>query len=205
MELPGNYNPALLGELFHTQSARWGAIAQKHVEDISARVYKFMDAVLEHVVKDSKVRTDVRRSITTKLEENLCNAKKELDRLLEDEARQPITYNHYFTDNVQRLRNDGCKQRLRKSIKAAVDEDWNGRFHFANNSDDMEKLIQGLQGRVVVNMVDQACSDAHTDLDAYYKVDTLSSYNDSNVNIPHRLRSKHLWTMYAAKSSKDTF
>jgi fibronectin type 3 domain-containing protein len=100
------------------------------------------------------------------------NAQAELQRIIEDEKRQPITYNHYYTDNIQNARHHSLRDAIQKAMKAVVAEDWNGKFHISNNQLDSEKLLASLQKRVVVNMDDQACSEALAGLAAYYKVYT---------------------------------
>lgn len=99
----------------------------------------------------------------------------ELNVLVEDEARQPITYNHYYTDNIQKARNDQSKNRIQQSMHSAIKSDWNGKFHMSNSADNIEKLVISLQRQVVVDMTEQACSEAQNDLNAYYKVSLRSS------------------------------
>lgn len=104
------------------------------------------------------------------LDGKVRNAHKELERLLQDEQGHPITYNHYYTDNIQRARHDDAKERIKKSVDNAIRKDWGGTFHFSNSQCEMDRMVSALQERVEVNMVDRACSEALTDLNAYYKV-----------------------------------
>jgi hypothetical protein len=55
-------------------------------------------------------------------------------------------------------------------MHSAIRNNWNGKFHVSNSSDEIEKLVTSLQQRVVVDMTKQACSEAQNDLTAYYKV-----------------------------------
>lgn len=90
--------------------------------------------------------------------------------LLDDEAGCPITYNHYYTDNVQEARNNRSKQDLGTSLNNAINEDWNGRFHVNNSSIEISRLMTSLQNHgVIVDMEVRACYEAEIDLDAYYK------------------------------------
>lgn len=169
-ELPGNYNHALLAELFHAQSERWGNIAHGHVYAVARLVSRFMQSALTSVVNDKLVQENLLQNVNDRLEENVRAAFEELNKLLQDEAGSPITYNHYYTDNIQKSRNDRAKKHLHKSMENAIDEDWNGRFHISNSSDDINKLFASLQTRVTFDMEEQACNDAQNDLGAYYKV-----------------------------------
>ncbi|KAB8239932.1 P-loop containing nucleoside triphosphate hydrolase protein [Aspergillus flavus] len=133
-ELPGNYNHALLGELFHEQSSRWADIAREHVTTIADLVSRFTRAASEFVIKDPSARDNLLRIIVAKLDENAECAFHELCKLLDDEAGCPITYNHYYTDNVQKARNKRSRQDLGTSLNNAINNDWNGRFHVARKT-----------------------------------------------------------------------
>lgn len=127
------------------------------------------------MVKDNKVRRNVHRCVEKSVRENTKRSIDELNVLLEDEARQPITYNHYYTDNIQKARNDQSKHRIQESMQNAIENDWNGKFHVNNSAENIEKLVTSLQRQVVVDMTEQACSEAQNDLTAYYKVSLCSS------------------------------
>ena len=90
----------------------------------------------------------------------------ELTRLLEDERQQPITYNHYYTENVQKSRKDAT----RKLIKKAIAE--NETMEQYVTKIDGVKLLASLEHQIVVNMDEQACTEALAGLQAYYKVCT---------------------------------
>lgn len=129
-----------------------------------------MELILKHLIHEESISNEVHQITTSALECNKTLADKELQRLVEDEMRQPITYNHYYTDNIQKARQDSLKKAIQTAMKGAVDEDWNGKFHISNTPIDSEKLLASLQRRIIVNMDDQACAEALTGLNAYYKV-----------------------------------
>ncbi|KAH1663701.1 hypothetical protein KXX15_009340 [Aspergillus fumigatus] len=170
-ELPGNGNHALLSELFHEQSSRWGDIARDHVNAITDLVYQFVQSACAFVIKDTNARQTISSIITEKLGDNAKGALHELSKLLADEAGYPITYNHYYTDNVQRARNNRWRQDLRTSLNNAITQDWNSRFHVNNSPDEISRLVTSLQNHhIIVDMEERACYEAEMDLDAYYKV-----------------------------------
>lgn len=82
---------------------RWGQIARGHVDAVANLVSSFLQAALKFVIKDTKVRQNIQNRIENSVQENIKRAIDELNVLLEDEARQPITYNHYYTDISRRL------------------------------------------------------------------------------------------------------
>lgn len=99
----------------------------------------------------------------------------ELDRLCHDEQLQLITYNHYYTDNIQNERQEDLRRMLRKAMNETSTQDWNRKLHVSNNTLDAAKLLSSLQSRINVNMDAQACAEALSGLYAYYKVHSLLS------------------------------
>jgi hypothetical protein len=123
------------------------------------------------LIQDEHVLDEVTEMTNTSLLESKQAANEELERLYQDEKlQQPITYNHYYTDNVQKSRQDTTRKLLRTAMDDARIHDWNGKFHFSNTGMDEEKLLSSLQKRVIVDMDEQACSEALAGLQAYYKV-----------------------------------
>jgi hypothetical protein len=143
------------------------------LDAVVSLVYQFIHSALALVVKDAKVRQSLTQVIEATLEINAQDAHQELDQLLIDEARHPITYNHYYTDNIQKARLDRSKRDLKVSMDNAIRDDWNGKFHVSNSQFEISKLLSALQDRVIVDMTEQACMDARADLAAYYKVQIL--------------------------------
>lgn len=160
----------LLSELFHVQASRWPQIAEAHVETVHRTVMKFTHEALRHVVKEDLVRAELSKLVNVALHDHARDAKKELRQLCEDEAQQPITYNHYYTDNIQRCRQDALKSSIEKAMKETTQYEWNGKLHVSNNTVDGQKLLASLQQRINVDMEAQACEEALSSLNAYYKV-----------------------------------
>lgn len=184
--MPGHHNYSLLTELFHAQSERWGSISRQHLDAVVSLVSRFIHAGLAFIVKDPDVRKNITESIKNMLHLQAQKAYKELEQLLRDEARHPITYNHYYTDNIQKARLDRSKQDLKGSMDSAIHEDWNDKFHVSNSQVEIKKLLNSLQNRVIVDMTERACSDARTDLAAYYKVRLRYSTQRLRANLWYR-------------------
>jgi hypothetical protein len=115
-------------------------------------------------VTEDSVREEVEQLTGIQLEIDRAHAYTELQKILDDEGRQPITYNHYYTDNIQNARQDALKKDVQKAMKDIVDKDWNGKLHVSNTSMDSERL----------------CDEAIAGLNAYYKV----YYVQTRIRIP---------------------
>jgi len=104
-ELPGNYNHVLLTHLYHIQSSRWLSIAEEHAEKVAQEITAYINGALNYPVADECVLTELYEIVDHGLRQNKQLAIRELHRLWKDErTQQPITYNHYYTDNVQKAR-----------------------------------------------------------------------------------------------------
>lgn len=169
-ELPGNFNPLLIGELFWEQSSKWGDMAKSHVEDVSQICVKFLRILLH-----DKCPEDVETRIwTNKIEDALRtrtkDAFRELDLLMQDLAGYPINYNHYYTDTINKRRQDRQKAALTRSIKDATTETFNGRNQGLANIVDIEQAVASYSHRSDPDMENFSCGEALDCLFAIYKV-----------------------------------
>ena len=168
-ELPGNYNHVLMSELFHVQSSRWYTIANDHMTTLYGEIEAFVKAVLNHITRDGQILAELLEITKLSLQKSKHAGDEELLRLCQDEKQQPITYNHYYTDNVQNARQESTRNLIKKAMNEASVDDWNGKLHISNNAVDAEKLLASVQKRIIVDMDVQACTEALAGLSAYYK------------------------------------
>jgi hypothetical protein len=160
----------LLAELFQEQSSRWADITKEHLDSLFDITSAFIQSSMDHVVHEEDMRREILALGNYQLEKGKRLAYEELQKLLADEKRQPITYNHYYTDNIQNARESSLKDLIQKAMRGAVEKEWHGKFHVSNTPLELEKVLTSLQSRVTVNMDDQACAEAIGGLQAYYKV-----------------------------------
>jgi hypothetical protein len=110
------------------------------------------------------VQDELKQIILSILKNNIAAAMEELRKICEDEKFQPLTYNHYFTDNIQKDRLQDVREYIEK---ARLDN---------NPGQDQSCLKQKLKNVITdhlaeVDMRKQACKEAQSALNAYYKVD----------------------------------
>lgn len=65
------------------------------------KIKVFVERVLLHIIAEDKVQGEILRLTFSMLEIRRENAQAELQRIIDDKKRQPIIYNHYYTDNIQ--------------------------------------------------------------------------------------------------------
>ena len=159
-----------MSELFREQSSPWTHIAETHLKRTYDTIAEFVVQALDEVVGDDYVRKELSKVTTASLLEAAINAAKELQRLLNDERGHLITYNHCNTDNIQNDRQSRMKAAVRKALAETRDDDWRRKVHISNTQVDIDRLISGIERRIIVDMDTQACEDALSGLQAYYKV-----------------------------------
>lgn len=130
----------------------------------------FGNAALSNITKGEQIPSEIPEIVLLSLHLKAQAAWAELDKLCENERLQPITYNHYYTDNVQNAQQKHWKRWLKM------------QWTTPQSRTDMENFIliaapSMLQTPDIVanlwiigNMDGQACAEALSTLNAYYKV-----------------------------------
>ncbi|KAL7795108.1 P-loop containing nucleoside triphosphate hydrolase protein [Trichoderma ceciliae] len=185
-ELPGNYNSALLAELFHEQSQRWPGIAEFHIHSILEIVSQWIQLAVERLIPSESMRGQIHAMLQEWLENTEKLALEELRKLIEDERRSPLTYNHYYTDNVQKARLDAQRKAVQNAVRA--EHDSQGKLHISNITIDIERFVSAIGSRITVDMDEQACNEAITELHAYYKV-AMKTFVD---NVARQVIERHI-------------
>ncbi|KAK3065134.1 hypothetical protein LTS18_009119 [Coniosporium uncinatum] len=101
-ELPGTFIPMLIDHLFWDQSEPWETLVQEQINTVARACKRFVFDVLRHVAVqeiESRIQT---LTALPQLERNHRAALDELKHTVEDTQRHPITYNHYFSDILQK-------------------------------------------------------------------------------------------------------
>ncbi|PHH63903.1 hypothetical protein CDD81_5351 [Ophiocordyceps australis] len=185
-ELPGNSNSALLAELFNEQSQRWRSIAEEHVQQVLSLSTQWIQCAIKRLIHEELLRDQVGIILEQWLENTANTALKELEHLMEDEKRGPQTYNHYYTDNVQKARKDSEMAPMEAAVKRTSEEISNQRNR--DHSYFSERLLSSLNSQIAVDMDEQACNEALTQLNAYYKV-AMKTFVD---NVARQVIERHI-------------
>jgi len=159
------------------------------LKNTTRNITVFVDRAIAHLNIEEHVEAGIFEGIAAEIDKCGKLAEEELRKLCIDEAQQPVTYNHYYTDNVQKSRLDALKKTIEKAVgKASSAQDqpppvfgsnstttnasvFNGNSPFNMSAD---ALIALLSKSVTVDMDEQACTEALAGLNAYYKVSDLA-------------------------------
>ena len=176
-ELPGMFNPLIVTDLFIEQSNPWERIARQHLREVWEAVRSFLDCLVAHLADEHTSNILLKEVIDPLMDTRLNRLNKKLDEILEPHRKgHPITYNHYLTETIQRVKEkrheEQIARRLRKFLghkdDAAVE---NVSVKGAN----MKSLLSALTSHNEADMDRYACSEILDCMEAYYKVSSFVS------------------------------
>lgn len=178
-ELIGNFNPLLIAELFWEQCSNWPRLAEYYLDQVNDVCTRFLDNVLQDKCpKDivSRLRSSL---VQDSLKARYDNASQELGRLVEDIESYPINYNHYYTDTLQKRRQDRNKASLASCIKDATTQTdteykWTDITH-RSSSVNLNQAVDAYSQGIDRDMENVSCDEALDCLLAIYKVLKASS------------------------------
>ena len=162
-ELPGSFNPLLASELFRDQSRHWERITYEHVQGVWRASKIFLEELLNNVTNEEVFGTLFTHWIEPKLAKRMEGAKERLEGLLLDRQRHAITYNHYYTDVLQNLREKRQVNQLVAKIQRFMGSSY-------IQSSDVSSLARSLTAQSECDMDAFACSELLDSVQAFYKV-----------------------------------
>jgi len=171
-ELPGTFNPMIISDLFVEQSQPWEALVQSHIEKVARAVKIFLKHLISHIA-DASTRGELFRTLVEPVFEQIVKdlKGKTAEFLAPHQRGHPITYNHYFTETVQKVR----KERSRAEFTRVIQDFFgieslhpSGSHHYGVM--DYRPLLDALMERHEPDLDRYACSEALDCMQAYYKV-----------------------------------
>ncbi|KAI2848658.1 hypothetical protein CBS147343_4817 [Aspergillus niger] len=182
-ELPGTFNPMIIGELFKEQCSPWKDITYRHILETWEAVEGFLSLLTNYVADEatSVILFDkVISPALNQLKESLMKACEDL--VGSHQQGHPITYNHYFTENIQNIRADRREVALRRTIKKFFKTE-DLRETYLEGYQDLEGLVQSLLSFDEPDMMRFASAEALDCMLAYYKVALKRFIDDVAVEV----------------------
>lgn len=173
-ELPGTFSPMIVEDLFREQCQPWEQILASHVGTVAAAARKPLDLVCEHIADSTTSQHIIREIVEPALESITEALQTKADQLLEPHKNgHPITYNHYFTETLQKVRDDRRMVEVRSALSRWLHKDESdidtGSIRLSGNYD-LRELTKALTSRSELDMDRFAASEALDCMEAYYKV-----------------------------------
>ncbi|CAN9274782.1 unnamed protein product [Alternaria alternata] len=180
-ELPGTFDPLIIGHLFHEQRKPWAGLVNQYLDIVLHAVRFLARKALAHVCDEASLAGILRRFVYVRLERltsELCDKVAEL--LKPHDSGHPITYNHYLTESVQKAQSARRTKEIRKSLEGLFGD------HFAAGGVqlfemDVDVLINALVSKTEADMNTYASSTATDFMEAYYKVAQKKIIDDFSV------------------------
>lgn len=167
-ELPGTFNPLIVGEMFSTHCKPWPDLAKSYVNIVFDMSRATLVAALRHVADDETASRLITNLLNPAFDELGNSVEAKLRELLEPHiGGHPITYNHYLTDNIQKTQRERHTSRIFKALKPFMDP--------ASNTNEYQqftpaKLASAIGKATEPNMDSHAAMTAIDTMEAYYKV-----------------------------------
>jgi len=190
-ELPGTFNPMVVADLFVEQSQPWESIARKHIDKVWRAVSDFVDIVLVHIADSSSARSLKQEIFQPAMKELLSQMRaKTTELLLPHQTGHPITYNHYFTETLQKVRLGRSRKHPEEVLRNFFGVSDLGPSYLDGHHD-LSRLAESLAWNNEPDMNRFAAMEAMDCLDAYYKVGSSFTKRARGI-YHHRIRAPML-------------
>ena len=180
-ELPGTFDPLVVGQLFHDQRKPWGGLIDRYSATIVRAAQYVARRALGHVCDERTLGLLSRRFIQPRLEKLTTALRDKIAELLEPHhTGHPITYNHYLTENVQKAQS----KRRARAVKAYLERLFGADHTEKGNvtiTFNMDALFDALVRKSEADMDTYASFTATDFMEAYYKVALKKIIDDFSV------------------------
>lgn len=169
----------IVEDLFREQCRPREELLVGHIKTVAAAARRLLILVCEDIA-DSKTSQHIIREIVEPALKSITETlRTKAEELLEPHKDgHPITYNHYFTETLQKVPDDRRMVEVRSALsrwlhKDESELDMGGTWLKGNF--DLRELTKALASRSEPNMDRFAASEALDCMEAYYKVSTTQT------------------------------
>ncbi|PGH20399.1 hypothetical protein AJ80_03544 [Polytolypa hystricis UAMH7299] len=173
-EMLGTFNPMLISHLFWEQSKSWEIIARDHIAMVAATCKMLLLDVLDHVAAPEVKNRLVSLTVLPALKHACEAALNELKNIIEDKKRHPMTYNHYFTDTLQKIQHKRFArdvEQLAEDATVRIEEKICYKEYEKKNYINPTTFHDKLHGVIEQDMDTFSAEQALDAHDAYYKAE----------------------------------
>lgn len=174
-ELPGTFNPMIINTLFQEQSQQWEVEARKHVEHVWRACNRLMYSIIGEIADHRVGERLLQHWIHDLLKARLCNAESDLKQILADRQEHAITYNHYYTENVQNIHQQRRAKSSQNALKKILGLAENQHVDMTQNLViSPQAFLSSFSSQTEADMDRFACIEILDRVLAYYKVRKLT-------------------------------
>lgn len=170
-ELPGMFSPLIVGDLFREQSEPWERLTQLHLKAVWEAARAFIELTKSHLTDEVTAEALLREIIDPLMEDRLRDMTANLTELIAPYQKgHPITYNHYFTETIQSMREKRLEAEVTRRLTKLL-----GHSDLTTIEElrkiRLASLITALASRNEADMDRYASSEVLDCMLAYYKVE----------------------------------
>lgn len=170
-ELPGTYNPLIIGDLFFEQASPWESYVNAFMSRLVEAARTTVNLILEHIADEETIVGLMRQIINPKMDAlKTATEQKAVEVLASHQRGHPNTYNHYFIENVQKAKESHSRDFLEERLCWHFGITSINETFYTDNEIDLRPLVRSMTSRTEVDMDRFACSEAIDCMLAYYKV-----------------------------------
>lgn len=170
-ELPGTYNPMIINFLFQEQSQYWEVEARQHVGMAYQACNKFVALILGELTDSGTGGRLLHSWVNCRMAERFRLAEQELLEIFADRQDHAVTYNHYYTENVQKIRQQrkeySPQQALKKALMLPEHENIDMKKSYTISP---QAFLSAFSSVTEADMERFACIEILDRMQAYYKV-----------------------------------
>ena len=102
-ELPGTFNPLIVGVLFYEQAQPWQKIVNDRYNMLMKAVKAALAQILQHTTDETTREGLLRDVVNPSMDRHSKELEAKMSEVLRPHLKgHPITYNHYFTETIQK-------------------------------------------------------------------------------------------------------
>ncbi|KAI0004030.1 P-loop containing nucleoside triphosphate hydrolase protein [Xylariaceae sp. FL0662B] len=182
-ELPGTYNPLVVGDMFSRQCKPWEPITQNLVEQIHEAAAKTFNKVVSDIVDENTRSRLMKGHIQPALYRLRQDLKVKVDELLQPHLSiHPITYNDYLTDTVQKIQTERHDRHFDELSQMLCGMTSKSAPENTKCDIKLKRLLEGLKSGTRPDVEEYSASLAADVAAAYYQVALKKFTDDISVN-----------------------
>ena len=174
-ELPGTFNPLIIGDLFYQQSKPWKQLVERYSEKILDATRTSLELISLHTTDETTSEGLLQEVIDPAMERYADQLESKVAEILRPHQKgHPITYNHYFTETIQKARKEQAKKDQARQLNVffKIKPEMGSSYVASPQGFHTGELLEALNQRTEADIDRYACSEAVDCMEAYYKVST---------------------------------
>lgn len=171
-ELPGTFNPMIIGDLFFEQSRPWKSLCDRYCEDLLGAIKVCLEFTIYEEADGTTADAIMKEILYPALTARTFLLHTNVSAILEPHQRgHAITYNHYFTDTIQKARKEHQEKEVAKRLQSVFAANpHENSITVSNSIAGISKFVELLCRTSEADMDRFACSEATYCMKAYYQV-----------------------------------